>query len=229
MNVKKSILLVAISIFLFVNVSLINAEFGYDNPTLPKLVPEVFQQINQTIINQNITNINQFDQSLNTTDSVLFNSVNVTANVTADSFIGNIFGTFFNWTIQAASQIWLSFDGSLLSFNETKLNESIDQRSSNISINFGANESNTSGAKIPFLLTETGILKIEAISEDEIWEQNGNEIINLNGNILNFSNDIIVNNNLNVGNNATFGFVDGNLTPSLNDTYSLGTSDLRWK
>ncbi|KKL27204.1 hypothetical protein LCGC14_2387520, partial [marine sediment metagenome] len=25
------------------------------------------------------------------------------------------------------------------------------------------------------------------------------------------------------------GFVDGNLTPSLNDTYSLGTSDLRWK
>ena len=62
MNVKKSILLVAISIFLFVNVSLINAEFGYDNPNLPKLVPEVFQQINHTIINQNITKINQLDQ-----------------------------------------------------------------------------------------------------------------------------------------------------------------------
>ncbi len=40
MDVKKSILLFGIFIFLFVNVSLINAEFGYDNPTLPKIISE---------------------------------------------------------------------------------------------------------------------------------------------------------------------------------------------
>ena len=41
MNIKrKSILLVVISIFLLVNVSLINAEFGFDNPNLPKVTRE---------------------------------------------------------------------------------------------------------------------------------------------------------------------------------------------
>ncbi|KKM02818.1 hypothetical protein LCGC14_1780660, partial [marine sediment metagenome] len=40
----------------------------------------------------------------------------------------------------------------------------------------------------------------------------------------NFTGDLVVGGNLTLN-----GFVDGNLTPSLNDTYSLGTSDLRWK
>ncbi len=39
------------------------------------------------------------------------------------------FNGFFNWVIAAASLDWLSFDGNELSFNETKLNESIDARS----------------------------------------------------------------------------------------------------
>jgi len=57
-----------------------------------------------------ITNI--FDQNLNKSDNVIFSNVNVT---------GGFFG-WFNWTTFTS---WLGFDGSVLTFNETRFNTSV--------------------------------------------------------------------------------------------------------
>lgn len=50
-------------------------------------------------------------------------SADIEGNVTASWFKG-----LFNWTTSTASNIWLSFTGSELSFNETHLNNTIDAR-----------------------------------------------------------------------------------------------------
>ena len=46
----------------------------------------------------------------------------MTGNLTAPNFIGKIFGTFFNWT---EDSLYLSFDGSTLSFSQSALNTTI--------------------------------------------------------------------------------------------------------
>jgi len=50
-------------------------------------------------------------------------SADIEGNVTASWFKG-----VFNWTTSTASDIWLSFTGRELSFNETHLNDTIDAR-----------------------------------------------------------------------------------------------------
>ena len=73
-------------IFLFSLVLLLSftsAEFGYDNPNLPKIVPPELISQNITNVNQtNVTNINQFDQSLNTTDNVQFQNLTLSDKIT---------------------------------------------------------------------------------------------------------------------------------------------------
>lgn len=63
---------------------------------------------------------NPFDQSLNTTDNVQFAETNVTG----------WFNGLFNWT---TLNNWLTFTGSSLSFNDTRLNESISSYTGNLS------------------------------------------------------------------------------------------------
>lgn len=64
---------------------------------------------------------NPFDQDLNTTDDVTFNNVTST----------NFFNGLFNWIINLGdgSTAYLTFNGSTLSFNETKLNATIQNLS----------------------------------------------------------------------------------------------------
>ncbi|MBM3228558.1 hypothetical protein FJZ20_01580, partial [Candidatus Pacearchaeota archaeon] len=54
--------------------------------------------------------------------------INVTGNVTASWFKG-----IFNWVVGTASQIYLTFNGTQLNFNETALNTTIDTRISDAS------------------------------------------------------------------------------------------------
>ena len=54
-----------------------------------------------------------FDQDLNTTSNVTFNNLTITQNFSAV----NIFAMFYNWVINTTSQIYLNFNGSVLSFN----------------------------------------------------------------------------------------------------------------
>ena len=59
--------------------------------------------------------------------------LNLTANTTITTG-GNVtssgwFNGLFNWVIETASKAYLSFNGNELTFNETKLNETIDARS----------------------------------------------------------------------------------------------------
>ena len=56
-------------------------------------------------------------------DADIAGDVDVTGNVTASWFKG-----IFNWIIGTASQIYLSFNGTQLDFNETQLNATIDTR-----------------------------------------------------------------------------------------------------
>ncbi len=60
---------------------------------------------------------NPFNQGLNTTENVTFN------NVTSTSW----FNGLFNWTISSASTRLLSFTGSILSFDQSELNNTISQ------------------------------------------------------------------------------------------------------
>jgi len=125
----------------------IAADFGYNNIDGPILTPP----INYTIINQTgnfsgdwVTDSLGSLSDANSTQFIgtsgvlsikeswlqsLFCSrlgceidgdVIVTGNVTAEEFYGT-----YNWTTE---DDWLSFDGSTLSFNESKLNETIDNR-----------------------------------------------------------------------------------------------------
>lgn len=78
----------------------------------------------QPSYDSNLTNI--FNQDLNTTNNVNF------GNVTLGS--GGFFSGLFNWIINLAdaSVAYLNFNSSTLSFNESKLNETIDSRSSSV-------------------------------------------------------------------------------------------------
>lgn len=122
------------------------------------------------------------------------------------------------WWANASGVVlgWFKYTSTSLDFNETRLNETIAlegerlgfNESTNVSVNFGANESDTSGPKIPFLLTEEGVLKIDATSSaiDEIWAQSGSQIININGNVLNITGNITNSDRIILGNGASIGF-----------------------
>ncbi len=95
--------------------------------------------------------------------------------------------------------------GGSITLNDTTIND-WDDIVSNVSINFGANESDTSGPAIPFLLTNEGVLKIDVVdsgSGSTIWEQVLSEIRNSVGNILNFTGSLFVSGNGNFGQNIT--------------------------
>lgn len=82
-----------------------------------------------------------------------------TGNVTANWFKGK-----FNWT---SGDDWNLFDGSELLFNETKLNETIDDRNTNVSVEYGQNS--TGGININ-RISDQDILQIEVTSlESGLW------------------------------------------------------------
>ncbi len=198
---SKNILLVIFFIFIIPMISSELPQLEDGNPNLPSLDGAVTSN-NTFIFNDTITNnINQFDQSLNTTDSVQFNNLTLTGNLTLGQKItfalGGIIDNIINGLITISVNLNVTNDTTSQTFtlNSTTISD-WDEISSNVSINFGANESDTSGPKIPFLLTETGVLKINVESTgDEIWGQVGSEIVNLNGNILNFTGELIVSEN----------------------------------
>ena len=94
-----------IFLLLLVLTPFVSADFGYDNPSIPKLVPTPTEiRINQTIITQTIiNNINQFDQSLNTTDNVQFQ------NLTLEKQITFAFGEIIDNIVNG----WIRITGSL--------------------------------------------------------------------------------------------------------------------
>lgn len=72
-------------------------------------------------ITNNITNYGDLDY----TNVALTNqSNNFTGNQTTTGWWNGL----FNWVIDIPSQIWMTFNGTTLTFNETKLNETIDYR-----------------------------------------------------------------------------------------------------
>ena len=120
-------------------------------------------------------------------------------------------------------------NSSSFTLNDTTIND-WDDISSNVSINFGANESDTSGPSIPFLLTNEGVLKIDVVdsgSGSTIWEQVLSEIRNSVGNVLNFTGSLFVSesittndryylgNNASIGGNSTCAFIFYNQTGSV--------------
>ena len=123
-------------------------------------------------------------------------------------------------------------NASSFTLNDTTIND-WDDIVSNVSINFGANESDTSGPSIPFLLTNEGVLKIDVVdsgSGSTIWEQVLSEIRNIAGNIFNFTGSIIASgdittedrfflgNNASIGWNETCTFIFYNQTGSIIET-----------
>ena len=88
---------------------------------------------------------NIFDQELNTTNNVQFQNVTATGNFTSvnatftDTAIARFFQGLFSWIIDVAdgSTSYLIFNQSTLSFNESFLNDTIDDRAV-----AGANETN---------------------------------------------------------------------------------------
>ena len=86
---------------------------------------------------------NIFDQELNTTNNVQFQNVTATGNFTSvnatftDTAIARFFQGLFSWIIDVAdgSTSYLIFNQSTLSFNESFLNDTIDDRAgSNINV-----------------------------------------------------------------------------------------------
>ncbi len=146
-----------------------------------------------------------------------------------------------SWLTTFGSTIWCALTGcamtgnltssadinaSTFTLNETTIGDWGDLISnisigSNISINFGANESNTSGPVIPFLLTNEGVLKInveEGSGSSTIWSQSGSQIVNLVGDVLNFTGNITSGNRFflpnggSIGDNSTCAFIFYNST-----------------
>jgi len=73
---------------------------------------------------------NPFDQVLNTTSNVTFNNITLTGDLTADNIFANLFSGLFSWVIGSGeSSAYLTFNESTLTFNETFLNATIDDRS----------------------------------------------------------------------------------------------------
>lgn len=64
--------------------------------------------------------------SLNTSASGILDDSNI--NIPSYNVTANWFKGLFNWTVSSISSIYLSFTGSELSFNETQLNKTIDNR-----------------------------------------------------------------------------------------------------
>ncbi|KKN42956.1 hypothetical protein LCGC14_0708160 [marine sediment metagenome] len=159
--------------------------------------------VNGTAIATTLTNVSGFDSVIKFGDGVLaadgFPERGIIYNASGDTIIIRGNATFENVVEQ-----------DLNVTNSIELNGTIifdwDDIVSNVSINFGANESDTSGPSIPFLLTEEGVLKIDVVDSgggSTIWEQVLSEIRNSVGNILNFTGSLFVSGNGNFGQNIT--------------------------
>ncbi len=81
------------------------------------------------------TAMNPFNQDLNTTDSPSFQNITVEGNVSSTWFNG-----LFNWVINLldSSPAYLTFNGSTLSFDESKLNDTISDLDTNETVRFNA-------------------------------------------------------------------------------------------
>ncbi len=83
---------------------------------------------NDTLLNATIDqragpSTNVFNQDLNTTDDVTFANLTVTTNITSGFFNG-----LFNWTLTNVAELYMTFTGGVLDFNEVQLNTTIDDR-----------------------------------------------------------------------------------------------------
>jgi hypothetical protein len=109
----------------------------------------------------NVTQASVTEIELNITES-LFVGENVT--------IGGWFNGLFNWNTLTN---WLSFNGSTLSFNETKLNDTIDDRQVNESILQGAN---STGGINTLSMSDDNVLQLSVVSQNtdsEWWNSGG--------------------------------------------------------
>lgn len=87
----KKIIFIFLTIFLLISLTSASS-FGYNNPTLPKInspITSISGSMNITNYNNYTTSGNPFDQSLNKSDNVIFNSVNTTnLNVVYNKVVG---------------------------------------------------------------------------------------------------------------------------------------------
>ena len=156
----------------FISAPVLKSSTTGNLPFLGKDVTTTTTSGNGTINNYNNTYnntyniINNFDQSLNTTDNVQFN------NVTSTSW----FKGLFNWTVL---NDWFSFDGSVLGFNDTKLNESIDVKIQEFNSTLVINESDTLQS-----VTDRNAITNNSIIVGGINDTNGIRSIDPNNRIL---------------------------------------------
>ncbi len=161
----------------------------------------------------------EFQGNFNVNSSDFWDDLNTTNSTQFDSTT-NVLNIDENWLTSFGNNLWCALTGCNMTGNIDMGNNNItntdnmnstsytlngttiqdwEEVDSNISINFGANETNTSGPAIPFLLTDEGVLKIQAVDAvDDIWTQIVNVISNPSGDTLNFSGNIIASGNVTV-------------------------------
>ncbi len=136
----------------------INGGSGYEKFTFNGQSRQIFQssvgQINSTSIMNSVINQTHLVSGINLTNAVGYPSENLTGNITLSQIssnekivllnnsvtweagqnistsTGGWFKGLFNWVVDPLSSIYLTFNGTTLTFNETKLNNTIDARAS---------------------------------------------------------------------------------------------------
>jgi hypothetical protein len=171
-------------ILLFSLASISASSFGYDNPNLPKLSnPNALTgnfswngncssggveiRNDGTICGQrlevfNITSVNVTQQNLTVIDNL-----NILGNTSSFWFFG-----LFNWT---TSDVYNSFNGSHLLFNETKLNDTIDNALATLTVEYNA----TSIANITGTRDAGDVNSTHICSENDFY--NVSEVTGANG------------------------------------------------
>lgn len=96
------------------------------NATTGLVVGSVYLYNDTSILHLNETKLNQTIEDLsNITDAnISVGSVTATGNVTTDGWINGL----FNWSVSPVSRMYVAFNGEELSFNDTQLNATIDDR-----------------------------------------------------------------------------------------------------
>ena len=122
----KFLFVVLISIFL---IQFVSSDFGFDNTEVPSLRTPTTTSTGNTSITNNYYNVSGSGNMSYDNLALTNQSNSFTGNQTTDSW----FNGLFNWVIAIPSQIWMTFDGETLTFNETHLNETIADYTSNIS------------------------------------------------------------------------------------------------
>jgi len=101
-----------------------------------------------TVLNSNAEtgNIHINVVPVDATNSMVINSLTVNNNlvVTGNTTSSMFFG-IYDWVVETVSQLYLSFNGTSLEFNETKLNATIDSRASVMNSNCNASGTCSSG------------------------------------------------------------------------------------